>query len=57
MKKNEIIQEVLAAMKAMDILDRINVYLKKSGDMIILDNVSICRMANAYVILYTAAVK
>ena len=34
MKKNEVIQEVLAAMKAMDILDRINIYLKKSGDMI-----------------------
>lgn len=34
MKKNEVIQELLAAMKAMDILDRINRYLEKSGDMI-----------------------
>ena len=34
MKKNEVIQEVLAAMKAMAIQDRINIYLKKSGDMI-----------------------
>ena len=34
MKKNEVIQELLAAMKAMDILDRINRYLEKSGDII-----------------------
>ena len=34
MTKNEVIQELLAAMKAMDILDRINRYLEKSGDMI-----------------------
>ena len=32
----------------------------RGGDLVgyfILDNVSICRMANAYVILYTVAVK
>ena len=34
MKRNEIIQEILASMKAQEILDNINAFLKTSGDTI-----------------------
>ena len=35
MKRNEIIQEILASMKAQEILDNINAFLKTSGDTIV----------------------
>ena len=34
MKRNEIIQEILASVKAQEILDNINAFLKTSGDTI-----------------------
>ena len=34
MKRNEIIQEILASLKAQEILDNINAFLKTSGDTI-----------------------